>query len=424
MFSNTLDTVRPADQDQLIAVEAFLMRSALAGTPAVLSPSQALDSAAIQSIVLGNGHNSANHFIRAVRLGIVRVCIPAGCRSLTDYFLSVLRRSEDPNNEFIFSSLRFLYGFEPAFRLQVLRYICTELSEAKLRTRSSVLPAGLSSAEKEAVEQYVSAILQLNDAVELYEQYTYNSALFTDSVRLSLGQYLSRCAPDSPAGALIPRFTAACEADGWPAFRSYYYRLCARYEGEFGPEAAHSVRELVDVCYNEATALSMREQAELNIAPDFAEVASVQAAKPDADHAALAASRMLDGCADKLNWEYLVDICEEVTSICRTSGASWRDALAVYYGRQSRLPFVLSGKYAVITSVTLAVSSIPVVGALTGSLVSQFLWNILCDAGGEALKKPSVQDIVKMSRQSKKNLDLIDSMDIVVCTKDKKGSAA
>lgn len=110
MYSNILDSVRMANDDQLIAVEAFLIRSALSGTPAVLSPNQALDSTPIQLITEGNIHNSKNHFISAVKLGIVKIALPLGCHSLIEYCIGALRRGEDDRrNEYIFSSLDFLY---------------------------------------------------------------------------------------------------------------------------------------------------------------------------------------------------------------------------------------------------------------------------------------------------------------------------
>lgn len=422
MFSSALDTVRIANADQLLMVEAFLMRAALAGTPAVLSPNQAMDSAAIQAIVAGNGHNSKNHFVHAVELGMVRIAIPGGFRSLLDYCLSTINRSlNNPNDEFIFSSLKFLYHkengkyvYEYEFRMEILRYISMRLTEAKLRRQTAVIPTGLSSDEKKSVERYISVMLQLDKAVQYYEQYAWKKELFPRLFQETLVNRLQMEPPKTALSEFIPIVIRECSKPDKSLYRSYYYRFCEQFAGTFGHDAVREIKEIADVCYNKVAALSMNEQAEVNIAPDFAELASIQASGEDADYSVITSSQTVDSALQKLDWESLVDIYTEVTAISERNGLSWKEAMEKFYARQARLPFVLGGKHALITSVTMAVSAIPIVGQLTNGIVSEFLWNMICDMSEDVMKKPSVAEIVALSKRAKKNIEM---MDIIVCTK-------
>ena len=166
----------------------------------------------------------------------------------------------------------------------------------------------------------------------------------------------------------------------------------------------------MDVCYNKVVAMSMNENAELNISPDFAEIASIQASDDSAAFSTVTSSEIVDRVYDKLDWECLVSIYTEVDNICRTKGLSWIEALDKYRSRQTCLPFVLSGKYALVSSITMAVSAIPVIGFITSGIVSQFLWDVIVDITGEAVQKPSAKDIKDMFVQAKKNKDMLDVM--------------
>lgn len=416
MFGSILDTVRAINDNQLIAIEAFLMRSALSGTPAVLSPNQAIDSAAIQLITEGNVHNSNNNFLKAVELGIVKVAIPEGYRTLIDYCLDTLKRGDkDPNNEFIFSSLKFLYekvDQTPVFsyeeRMAVLNYIFTALSEARLRKHTAQMPSFLTADQRIMVERYTATVKKLDEAVKGYESFASRKELVPKYIREALGNRLVSAEPKTEIADLIQTTIRLCENSGWPLYRSYYYRLCEQYSSAYSKEGIEEFRTIVDVCYNKVVALSLRDNAELNIAPSFSEVASIQAAEDNTEHSTVTASKIIDDAGDKLDWECLVNIYMEVDRLCEEKGLSWEEAMDLYRGRQTRLPFVLSGKYAVITSLTMAVSAIPVVGMLTGKVVSEFLWNMICDVSGEIVKKPSVGEIITMSKQAKKNNDMLD----------------
>lgn len=54
MYSIILDSVRSKSADNQVMAEVSLMRAALHGTPVVLSPNQAMDSIALQEIIIGN----------------------------------------------------------------------------------------------------------------------------------------------------------------------------------------------------------------------------------------------------------------------------------------------------------------------------------------------------------------------------------
>ena len=57
MYSMNLDSVREKSTNNQIMAEVSLMRAALMGNPAVLSPNQAIDSIVLQEIILNNNKN-------------------------------------------------------------------------------------------------------------------------------------------------------------------------------------------------------------------------------------------------------------------------------------------------------------------------------------------------------------------------------
>lgn len=423
MFSSTLDTVREADRQQLTLVEAFLMRSALSGNPAVLAPNQAVDSAAIQAIVAGNDRHSTNYFIEAVRKGIVRVALPANVRTMMDYCLSTVQRClEDPQNEFIFSSLKFLYAEENgvqvhdyAFRSQVLQYIASELTAIRRRNHTAApFPVELTEEEKASVERYIHAINALDRAITEYNAYAQKKMLYPKILEHALAQRLQATDPQTPLAQLLTRMIRACSGDSSSIYRSYYYRLCDTCIPEFGSEAVAEVRQIIDICYNKLIAISMQERAEINIPTIFETTISVQASGSDVAQAMLMTASQPDTATETLDWEVLVEIYEAVDALCREKGLPWQQALEKYYAGQNLLPFKLGGKYAIITAMNMAISSIPVVGTLLDGAVSQILMDTLLSEVEGIVGKPSLMDIVTMGKKAKKRVDM---MDVILCTK-------
>lgn len=422
MFSSALDTVRLADEKQLTLVEAFLMRSALSGNPAVLSPNQAIDSAAIQAIIAGNDLNNKNHFIRAVEKGIVRVSLPGGTRSILEHCLNALNRSkENPDKEFLFSSLKFLYAkengisvYDYEFRRKILDYISDELSQSRFRNhRPAPLPVTLLPEEQEMIHRYIRVLVELDQAIRYYDQYSYKKEMYPKMVIKALTDRLQTLPPQSALAELIIQMLRACEVPDSSMYRSYYYRLCDRYVHDFGVEAVQEVREILDICYNKLIAISMNEQAELNIAPSFAETAVLQASENDVSQTLLTTSNRVDHVTQKLDWEILVEIYEEITALCNEKHLYWQEALELYHARQSALPFVLGGKYALITSMTMAISSVPVVGTLINNAVAEILLDTFFGEMEDMMKKPSVKDIVCESKKARQKTHLID---LIICT--------
>lgn len=422
MFSSALDTVRIADEKQLTLVEAYLMRSALSGNPAVLSPNQAIDSAVIQAIVAGNDRNTKNHFIRAVESGIVRVSLPGGTRSLLDHCINTINRSkENPDNEFLFSSLKFLYAkengvsvYDYAFRRKILDYISDELSNGKYRNhKTAPLPVTLPPEEQELIYRYIRVLIELDQAIRYYDQYSYKKEMYPQMVIRALTDRLQTLPPETALAKLIVRILRDCQSPECSMYRSYYYRLCDRYAHDFGTEAVQEVREILDICYNKLIAISMNEQAEINIAPHFAQTAALQASADDVSQTLFTTSRKANDVNEKLDWEILVEIYEEITALCDEKCLTWQEALELYHARQTALPFVLSGKYAAITALTMAVSSIPVVGTIINNAVAEIMLNTFFGEIETAVSKPSVQDIVRESRKAGRKLHM---MDIIICT--------
>lgn len=422
MFSSILDTVRLADQKQLTLVEAYLMRSALSGNPAVLSPNQAIDSAAVQAIVAGNKKDHANHFIRAVEKGIIRISLPGGTRSLLDHCLNTISRSrENKDSEFIFSSLGFLYAEENGecvydydFRKSVLDYIYNKLSTSRYRNHAAVaFPVTLPPSERDRVELYIEVISELDKAIRVYDQYNYLKELYPHMVRQALNAKLQVTPPDTALAEFIKLVLKASEEPNISQYRSYYYRLCNQYTPTFGIEAIIEVREILDICYNKLIAISINEPAEINISPNLAETVALQTSEDDTVQTLLASSRTVADNVQKLDWELLIEIYEEVEAICRQKGLTWQAALELFHSRQSSLPFMLGGKYALITSLTMAISSIPIVGPWLDHAVAEVLINALFGEIETHLKKPSLLEI---RQESKKASQKVQMMDFIICT--------
>lgn len=331
--------------------------------------------------------------------------------SVLDYCLDTIKRGEkDPNNEFIFSSLKFLYEkvddkpvFEYNERMAILNYIYTTLSEAKFRNRTATIPSSLSDEQKIIIERYIDTIIRLDSAVKYYETFISKKHLIPIHIKEALQNRFSQEEPKNEMSELLKEIITNCENNGWPIYHSYYYRLCECYARYYDSKCIDEFRAIVDICYNEVVALSLNDNAELNISPDFSKLASIQASENSTEHSSVTTSQIISDVRSKLDWESIVLIYTEVNKISESTGKNWMEALDVFRSKQASLPFVISGKYALITSLTMAVSSVPFIGTITGGIVSQFMWNIICDVSGEVVKKPSVSEIVSMSKQAKKN---------------------
>jgi len=403
-------------------VEAYLMRAALSGDPAVLSPNQAIDSAAIQSIADGNRRQGRNPFVRAVAKGLVRVTLPEHVRTLLDHCLNTLQKGkDDPDKAFIFSSLNFLYAeengqpvYDAAARTAILNYIYNELNHANQRNRAPAsVPVALPPREAELVDRYIRVILELDRAIDAYDKYAYRKELYPIMVRNALVKRLQNAKPQTALSELIVQLLPACDTPDSCQYRSYYYRLCDRYTHDYGAAAVREVRELLDLCYNQLIAFSLKEPSELNIAPELPEIAALQAAGEDVSHTLSTTAQQLEQAPQQLDWEAMVDIFEEVTALCEEKGLTWQEALAKYHARQSGLPFMLGGKFALVSALTIAISNVPIVGPA----VFEVAMNFLSDAAVEFLEKqfrqPSVTEVFRQAKQARKRKKM---MDYVVCT--------
>ncbi|MCM1230487.1 MAG: hypothetical protein NC489_10155 [Ruminococcus flavefaciens] len=152
------------------------------GNPAVLSPSQAMDSLALQDIILSNNKSDfrLNYFCQAVELGIVRIAIPENDRDLIECCLNSLGRGlTSPSAEFIISGLGFLYAKDDnekeihpySQRCEVTRCIMESLKKGRRNTSMVSLPDWLEPEEKILIEQYIESIVLLDRAVDTYENF-------------------------------------------------------------------------------------------------------------------------------------------------------------------------------------------------------------------------------------------------------------
>ena len=417
MFSDVLDTVRKADLNNFTSIESYLMRTALSGQAAVLSPNQAIDSSAIHALVDGNADGHGNHFTEAVSSGILRISLPPGTRDLIDYMLLMLNRgSQDRNAEFRFSSLGFLYEkdaddrdiYSYEERAAVLRYIQERIVNSKSAWFRAEKPSLLRPETEIPVERLIGSILRLNESSSAYSPFVSRQDQLPRTLTDKLTSRLGMEDPETPLAELLRRTLEKSSAPDAPFYRTYYYRLVESDRRELGPDAVAEVKSIIDLSYNELMAQAVGQPSALTVGAAMPEVAAMQADTSPTDLIVTQAIQSPDQDTAILNWEYVTEIVREVRALCEAKHCSWEDGLRLYYQRQSRLPFLLGGKYFFITSVTMAVSAIPVIGAFTNNLVSEFLWNVVCDTGGVLLKKPSVSDLVKAARSAKGKTKLMD----------------
>ena len=425
MYSMNLDSVREKSTNNQIMAEVSLMRAALMGNPAVLSPNQAMDSIVLQEIILNNNKNDfrSNYFCQAVELGIVRIAIPEYARDLVDCCLNSLNRGlEDPSSEFIISGLGFLYHKDAnnkevhpyLQRCEVIRCIIKSLTEGRRNYSSVTLPDWLNSEEKEMIEQYIRSIVLLDRAVDTYENFVSVKHLFPRILEKLTVDRLKLEEPKTELSELLIALQNECAKPGAPIYRSYYYKFLDHRLFSYSMEALVELRTIIDIAYNRVMALSVNTGAEMSIPYDLNRLSDSIIRFDDAD-TAFQSSYTIDDDISCLNWEMMIWLYNEIQAIMEQKGLTWWNAVNELYVRESRLPFVLGSKYLCYTSIKVVLSAV-----IPGGAVINFLQELVDDGLGDIAGDHlpgSPGEVIKRSRQSKSAVKFLDT----IIFKDNKG---
>jgi hypothetical protein len=412
-----LDSVREKNSDNQIMAEVSLMRAALMGNPAVLSPNQAMDSLALQDIILSNNNGGfrSNYFCQAVEMGIVRIAIPKEDRDLVGCCLNTLGRGlESPSAEFIISGLGFLYAKDDnnneihpySQRCEVTRCIIESLQKGRRNNFVVSLPDWLDSEEKTMIDQYIESIVLLDRAVDTYEDFVSVKNLYPKILEKLAIDRLSNEEPYTEISELLLSLRMECAKPGAPIYRSYYYRFLETRRSAYSMEAIAEVRTIIDIAYNRVMALSVNTGAEMSIPNDLDNLSDsiIEAENPEM---AFRSSYIVEDNISCLNWEMIIWLYTNVQAIMNEKGLDWWSAVNELYARESKLPFTLGGKYMFYTSIKVGLSSLIPGGAIINFL-QELIDDIVGDLVGEQL--PGPREVIERTRQARNATEILDTI--------------
>lgn len=418
MYSMNLDSVREKSTNNQIMAEVSLMRAALMGNPAVLSPNQAMDSLALQEIILNNNSEGArsNPFCDAVELGLIRVAIPEESRDLVECCLNALGRGlNNPSTEFIISGLGFLYAKDDngkdihpyEQRCAVTRCIITRLTQGRKTYSTVTFPDWLEPDEKEMIEQYIESIILLDKAVRTYENFVSVKRFLPRILEKLIVERLKAEEPQSEISGMLREMQKECARADAPIFRSYYYRFLEIRRAVNSKETIAEVRTIIDVAYNRVMAMSVSSGAEMSIPNDFGKLSDsiIIAETPEC---AFQSSYTEADDVSCLNWEMMIWLYQEIQAIMEHKGLDWWSAINELYARESRLPFVLSGKYICYTSLKVAVSAVIPGGALI-NFIQELIDDTVGDLAGDRLPG-SIGEVRSRTRQARDAKNILDTI--------------
>lgn len=412
MYSDLIDRARKPDSptDKRATAESYLFQSILNGNRPTLIMPQTFDSELVLSLVRSNQNQA---FLSAIQHGYIRISPYAGAESVQEFLLHTLTTGIEGNpDSFYFSCFPFLYSGKYTIedRRKILTALRTQLQNGIPSIRCDILTGD----ERQKINEYAELIHQLNQA-------SFHSILPSSKTPTPMHQILTKNieqhirtkketegeTQDATASSLS--FYQNLKQHATSDRRSDYYKYLEQMDSYYDQTILEEARSLIDFSYHEtiSTSICDHEPANLNVPTSLP---ALTATAISSDETLAAKSTMITPTNiddPSLSWEYLNEIIPEVEHICQEKTVSWSEALGIYASRQQRLPFIISSKYAMITTATLALSSIPLVGTLVSNVASELLWSAVSDAFGECLKKPSFKEIIDISNESKKKSDLI-----------------
>lgn len=408
MYTMALDSVREHNVENIIMAETSLMRSALMGNPVILTPNQAMDSLALQDIILNNNTSNSqkNPFCTAVSKGLVRVAMPREprvYRGLVDYCFDALQRGlNEPDHEFIISGLKFLYQKESngnevhpyTQRCEILRYISIRLENMKRRYSGSEIPAWLTTDEKRMVEEYIESIILLDNAVSEYEDFVYQKKLFVLFLSQQIAERLKLQGAQATV-SLLNVLHQECSKPYAPIYRSYYYRFISKRKSEFGTEAYDEAKTIIDIAYNKTMALSVGTNTELNIPSSMKKLSKSIISQEKPISSVQNAYRYVSDI-EGVNWDMMLWIYDEINAVMCSKGCTWMEAAGRILEREKKVPLALNGKFFVFNAIKISLSNLfPVT-----STIIEFITSLLTDELGSWFQdKFEIPGSIKESRQ-------------------------
>ncbi len=417
-----LDSVWDKNTNNQIMAEVSLMRAALLGDPVVLSPNQAMDSLALQEIVLSNNRDGRkkNAFCQAVELGIVKVAMPRGNRDLIAYCLSSLNRGLlDPTAEFVISGLHFLYQkdevgndiYPYSRRCEITRSLIECFENGQRATTSLLLPVWLSSEEKNMIENYVESVALLNKSIETYNDFVSFKNYFPMVLEKLIWNRLKEEEPKTEMAFILQTMQAECVKKGASVYRSYYYKLIEEMDKRgYSHERLSEVKAIIDIAYNRVMVASVREGSEESISPDLSGLCDfiIETDKPKY---AFQSSYTVEADVSCLNWEMIIWVYDEVQAIMENEGLGWESAIEKLYDRERSLPFKMGGKYLVYTSLKVAISSF-----IPGGAIVNFIQEVIDDTVGDAVGNKVPGSPGEVKERSKQARDVKTMLDTIIYT--------
>lgn len=405
MYSDLLDSVKNSrlNEASLIRAETFLFYSLLNGNKPTLTLTQAIDSAVIISIAQSS--EQSKYFIKAIENGYIRISLYGDVSSMQGYLMRILKRNVDVSKDnFIFSSMPFLYNdyYSDKQRAAVYSALIKQFEEGNPNFSHDLVD----KEHKNFIEEYVETIRKINHAARNSYIISANTVKqLKDVIRLRITERLDCITKNEELKKMLTYIGENCVSN----YRTFYYDIINRNIGNYGDSTIQEVKELVDYCYNEvvASSISDNEPANLNIPNAFSELAASTINFSNTEKASNNEIIVSEENKEFLTWERLLTIMSEIHRIQEKDKCTWNNALEKYASYQHLLPFKLGTKYAGVTAITLAVSSVPVLGNLLSNFVSELLWSSVCDAFGEIVKKPSFSEIVTASKESEKRCKLL-----------------
>lgn len=422
MYTDLMDTVNTSalsNQYNSAKAESFFFHALLNGNRPTLSLPQSVDSSV--TLKLATQTNTRKYFLQAIENGYIRISLFNQMSCLQEYVINILNDSISQSKiTFKFSSLPFLYNEDKYSTDQLLKIY--EALRNQLNYGSPFFSLSIDSDDKNALEEYVETIRTLNQALNCALRKAYNkipNIILPESsnINLSLSHELksiiNKClqnpALDSEVRDSLMNLQKKCISNR----RTDYYSLLEQYTSEYKQSTLNELKSMIDYSYNRVIASSIydKEYANLNIPSQYAALAASATDTPATNHIFTQELSLTSNSSNYLTWENLLDILIEVNALKdhTSNSCSWNEALNKYIAHQSRLPFKQGTKYLGITALTCMVSSIPLVGSVVCDLTSNMIWSIVCDAAGDALKKPSLSDVIKECTSSYKKAKLLGS---------------
>lgn len=411
MYSNLVDRARRPDSstENRITAETYLFQTILNGSHPTLVLPQTFDSDLVLSLMKSS---QSKYFLSALEKGLIHISPYAGVESIQEYLLQALTATiEGKAGSFHFSCFPFLYSskYTDEDRKNILTALRSQLQNSIPSIRCDIID----SDERQSFNEYAELIHRINQA-------GYSAFLKQSTSPKPLATVLQK---NIQTHQTILQNSSELTADLCKQSLAFYKQLATRnFYGRtdyfnylesmrsfYDTSILQEARELIDLSYHETIASSIcdMEPANINI-PDTLPLLAATTLTSDssinANKTILTPGNEKD---NSLSWENLIEIVEQVDIICREKTCNWHEGLRIYSDRQQRLPFILSTKYAAVTSATLALSSIPLVGTLVSNVASELLWSAATDALGEYMKKPSFKEIIDISKEARKKCNLI-----------------